>query len=193
MDDFEPLLHRIRTGERRAYEELGKRMNGMLRTFFSDRFGAELANELTQRTLLDLLEKLPQVALDGPTLTNMIYGFAWIEIRKWVGGCKQEGKRAVWRAEHIELLAPRRGLDELFAEVELWLITEAILDELPATHRDVLIARLRGYSYKTIAVAFDIKAVTARARVRVAKQHIMRRRERGRLTKTTFRTTKNAS
>ena len=193
MDELERLLRRTRAGDRRAYDALGKQLTALLQAFFSSRFDAELAVELTQRTLLDLLEKLPQAPLDGPAFTGMIYSFAWIEIRRWAARREQERKRVLRHVEQSEVLVPRRHLDELFAEVELWELTEPLLEELPATHRDVLIARLSGYSYKAIAAAFDIKAEAALARVRVAKQRITRWRERDRLTKTTFRTTKDAS
>ena len=84
-------------------------------------------------------------------------------------------------------------MDDLFADRERWELAEELLDQLPTHHREVLIARLRGHSYRTIAAAFDIKVGTARARVRVAKLRIIAQWESDRVTRTTFRTTEEAS
>lgn len=193
MDELEALLRGARAGERQANDGLGRWLDQALRGFFGSMFDEELSRELAQRTVVALLEKLATTPTSAPELVDALPRFGYIEMRRWRSERKRELQRAVWRSEHAEVQETPRGIEELFAGRESWALVSTLLDELPAGQREVLVARLAGYSYATIAATFGIKIENARARAYLAKQYIVGRLGIARVTRSVFRTDKKAS
>ena len=156
-------------------------------------FDEELARELAQRTMVALLEKLAVAPMSAAALIDALPRFGQIELRRWRSEQKRELQRAVWRHEHGEVQEPPRGIEELFAGRESWELVTTILEELPIAQYEVLVARLAGNSYATIAATLGIRIENARVRAYLAKQYVIDRLGIVRITRTTFRTGKKAS
>ena len=193
MDPLDEVLQGVQAGEPKARQELGRWLNEHLRRFFSGRFGRLNTDELVQRTALDLLSSLDDGPFDAEGFRSKVRRYAVIERREWATGRKREQDRAGWRVEHARSQRPPQAIDERFAEREQLALFNRLIGELAPSQRKVLLARLAGYRFDTIAAALGISTGTARKYASEGKRIIMERREEQRVTPAQFRTPQRVS
>ncbi len=188
VDPLDEVLQAVQAGDVEARQELGRWLNARLRRIFSARFGRLNTDELVQRTALDLLSSFDDGPFDAAGFRNKVRRFAVIERREWVTGQKREQDRAGWRIEHARSQRPAQGVDEVFADRERLALFHQLIDELAPSPRKVLLARLAGYKFETIAAALGMAQGTARKYASEAKRTIVARWEAERVTPAPFRT-----
>lgn len=189
MDDaLDELLQAIQAGDPDARRELGRWLNVHLRRIFIRRFGRLNTDELVQRTALDLLSSLHDGPVDAEKFMDRVESYAGTERREWITGRQRERDRARWRAEHAHALRPVQLLDEQIADQQKLARLYELIGELAPSQRRVLLARLAGYRYDTIAAALGIATGTARKYASEGKQIVIGRWEDERTTPPPFRT-----
>ena len=193
MDPLDEVLQAVRAGDPEARQELGRWLNERLRRLFSGRFGRLNTDELVQRTALDLLSSLDDGPFDAEGFRSKVRRYAVIERREWATSRKREQDRAGWRVEHARSQRPPQAVDELFADRERLELFNQLIGELAPSQRKVLLARLAGYRFDTIAAALGIATGTARKYASEGKRIIIERWEQQRVTPVPFRTPRRVS
>ncbi|PRP92408.1 RNA polymerase sigma factor [Enhygromyxa salina] len=159
--DLDELLRAVRDEERGAWARLAPVLTVELRRYFSSWFGPDVAKDLTQATLVVLLDKLP--------------GFEAREsLRGWVFGIARNlahnELRARYRRSELaegvkhEPLAPARSPSSHARWRQRWELANEELEQLPDHYRDVIEHDLEGGDAGSFAEHEGISRTTARTR-----------------------------
>ena len=186
MELMEDTIAKALAGDRDAREWLGRWLQALLRRSFSRRFRQD-ADDLLQETVADVLAALHRAPRDEANFTLWVLGVARNERRERVAAEKQVVTRAQLHTAHAQNIPTPPSIDAAFAHSERLELVRMLLAELPVNERQVMFARLEGYSFPEIAAALGIKESTARTRARRARQRLRARWEEERLTGVQFR------
>lgn len=188
------MLRNTRAGDARARHELGIWLASRLTKYFRSRgFDDDDANELVQRTIVDILKKFSKAPTDGEAFESWALGFAWREVLT----IKSEPSRAFARAAKLQLVgllreSPARPDAALLERKQLQLI-EHHMKRLRPIYRRALEYYLDTGSSRALAVAEGIPDSTARTRTSVAIALLRTSINEARVTRSPFRTPSSAT
>lgn len=192
--DLDTVLRDLRAGNVHAGSMLGAWLTDQLTQYFSGwGFDEDATEELIQRTVLDILEKISDAPNNGDAFLNWALGFAWTEVLT----IRREPLRAMGRAAKLaevgELVETPGGPDAPVLEREQRELVEHHLRKLPPLYREALEFYLDTESYEALMSRFGIANSTARSRISKARRMLRESIEAARLTRSPFRTPSSAA
>ena len=185
------LLQAAQGGDRRARERLWSELMTSLGDYFLRRTqDSEVAMELTQLTVTDLLKKsvIEEISTAGE-VSGYVYGYAEKQLRRYQTELRRARRREAWlaaRGIELELLG-HSSMEGDFKYLELGELIDDLVAKLPSTLRQVWELRVGGYSYKKMARLIGNSESTAQRRFEAAQRRLKREYERMRRTRPEFR------
>ena len=162
------LMVRVHDGDERAFEELHRRYQRRVLTFFHGMCcDAQAASDLCQETFLRVWKVRRRYRATG-VFAGYLFGIARLI---WLERCREERKRRkLGRSESLDAAGQTvpgagRGPGEEAARAEVSAHIARALDELPEDQRMVFVLRtMRGLTLEDIASALDCPINTVRSR-----------------------------
>jgi RNA polymerase sigma-70 factor (ECF subfamily) len=161
MMDLEPLLRAARDGHPKAWDTLMPPLGAKLRRYFSRWFDPEDAEDLTQITMLAIIEALPNFE-PKKSLQGWVFGIA----RNQAHDALHDQYRVRALCDAVERLpvAPEPSLSSELARVELRGIAVEEVQQLPEHLRAVIENDLDSGDAQTFAEQQGIARATVRTR-----------------------------
>ncbi len=176
-DDDQSLVRRVQQGDAAALDRLVERYHGPLSQFLERMLGdAEVAREVTQETFLRMMRAIARYRPEA-RFTTWLYtiasNLARDELRRRQH--RQDRLRPLDDADHEELAAPPRAVDEAALDAVVREDVRRALSCLSAEHRAVVILHYyQGLGYQEIAEVCGCTVGTVGSRLHYAVKHLRR-------------------
>ena len=160
--DLEELLLAVRHGEPRAWDELGVALNRELRRYFAKRFDSGIAQDLVQRTVLKVTEKIHDYPTgDAAKFRSWVFTIAFYEVQN---ARRRLGRERVRSAELVEFRSNGTSPSSYVRRRQEREIARRNLSRVDSRFRRALVHLARGGDAKSLAEREDIEVATVRTR-----------------------------